>query len=280
LKKPIDTGFFNYDLFFRPTGSGVFELRSFLGGGAFVLPQLETAMQDMWHQGLRHLVRPHRRSKSAAQWRRCRSARLWPKRQARRGHAARRQYHPCGVGASLRQYARPRRLRESVNAFGETFRYNLDRNLESTDFQMGLDLGRRGLLSPNDILVLGVLGGFVNGTLDYDSISRAFDFEGGQVGGYATYLRGGLFVDTLANVHLFDVDTHSTMGFPGSLNAATVGVRTDSGYRFGSFKSGAFIEPLATIAVNWAEIDGPRRQQGVVRRRSRRQRPPRPPCRH
>jgi autotransporter family porin len=51
LKKPIDTGFFNYDLFFRPTGSGVFELRSFLGGGVFVLPQLETAMQDMWHQG-------------------------------------------------------------------------------------------------------------------------------------------------------------------------------------------------------------------------------------
>ena len=31
LKKPIDTGFFNYDLFFRPTGSSVFELRSFLG---------------------------------------------------------------------------------------------------------------------------------------------------------------------------------------------------------------------------------------------------------
>jgi hypothetical protein len=22
-----------------------------LGGGAFVLPELETAMQDMWHQG-------------------------------------------------------------------------------------------------------------------------------------------------------------------------------------------------------------------------------------
>ncbi|HET7446576.1 MAG TPA: hypothetical protein VFJ49_01415, partial [Methyloceanibacter sp.] len=57
------------------------------------------------------------------------------------------------------------------------------RNLENTDFQMGLDLGRRGLLSPSDILVFGVLGGFVNGTLDYDNISRAFDFEGGQVGG-------------------------------------------------------------------------------------------------
>ena len=62
--------------------------------------------------------------------------------------------------------------------------------------------------------MFGVLGGFVNGTLDYDNSSRAFDFEGGQVGGYATYLRGGLFVDTLANVHLFDVDTHSTMASP------------------------------------------------------------------
>src|SRR5215831_1047114 len=114
--------------------------------------------------------------------------------------------------------------RESVNAFGETFRYNLDRNLEHR-LPDGAGPRQEGSPLPNDILVFGVRGGFVNGTLDYDNISRAFDFEGGQVGGYATYLRGGLFVDTLANVHLFDVDTHSTMGFPGSLNAATVGVR-------------------------------------------------------
>ena len=33
-----------------PTGSGVFELRSFPGAGAFVLPQLVTAAQDIWHQ--------------------------------------------------------------------------------------------------------------------------------------------------------------------------------------------------------------------------------------
>jgi hypothetical protein len=31
--------------------------------------------------------------------------------------------------------------------------------------------------------------------------------------------------------------------------ATTVGVRTDSGYRFGSFNGGAFIEPLAAIAI-------------------------------
>ena len=47
-----------------------------------------------------------------------------------------------------------------------------------------------------------------------------------------------------------------TLGFPNSLDATTVGVRTDSGYRFGSFDGGAFIELLATISVNWADING------------------------
>ena len=46
------------------------------------------------------------------------------------------------------------------------------------------------------------------------------------------------------------------MGFPSSLDANTVGLRTDTGYRFGSFNGGAFLEPLATISVNRADIDG------------------------
>ena len=103
--------------------------------------------------------------------------------------------------------------------------------------------------------MFGALGGFIHSDLDYDAINRIFSFDGGQVGGYATYLRGGLFVDTLVNVHLMQLDTR-TLGFPNPLNATTVGVRTDSGYRFGSFHGGAFIEPLATISVDWADIDG------------------------
>jgi hypothetical protein len=55
---------------------------------------------------------------------------------------------------------------------------------------------------------------------------------------------------------LMEIDTGHSLGFPGSLDATTVGVRTDSGYRFGSFNGGAFIEPLAIIAINWADIDG------------------------
>ena len=95
-----------------------------------------------------------------------------------------------------------------------------------------------GLLSDDDILVFGALGGFVHSNLDYDAINRLFQFEGGQVGGYATYLRGGLFVDTLLDVHLLQIDT-KTLGFPNSLDTTTRwGLGTDSGYRFGIVQRG------------------------------------------
>ena len=72
-----------------------------------------------------------------------------------------------------------------------TYRYNLSRNLETFDFQGGIDLGKRGLLSDNDILVFGALGGAVHADLDYDALANVnFAFDGGQVGGYATYLHG------------------------------------------------------------------------------------------
>ncbi|MDJ0513285.1 MAG: autotransporter outer membrane beta-barrel domain-containing protein, partial [Methyloceanibacter sp.] len=50
LLEPIDTGLFDYDLFFVPTNSGFWELRSFPGGSAHALPKLLTAAQDLWHQ--------------------------------------------------------------------------------------------------------------------------------------------------------------------------------------------------------------------------------------
>jgi hypothetical protein len=53
---------------------------------------------------------------------------------------------------------------------------------KSIDFQSGIHLGKRGLLSDNDIFVFGALGGFVHSDLDYDAINRIFSFNGGRVG--------------------------------------------------------------------------------------------------
>ncbi|MGZ8400280.1 MAG: autotransporter outer membrane beta-barrel domain-containing protein, partial [Methyloceanibacter sp.] len=261
LKKPIDTGIFDYDLFFRPTGSGIFEFKSFLGADAFVLPQLITAAQDMWHSGSDTWF------DRTADLRVLLNGGVSP--TAYDPNAKYAEGAPATPGITPAVWVRgagnwlDREDSETVTAYGRSYKYNLNRDLETIDFQTGIDLGKRGLFSDNDILVFGALGGFVHADLDYDSINRAFDYGGGQVGGYATYLRGGLFVDTLLNVHLLEIDTKTlgfpdskTLGFPDSLNATTVGLRTDTGYRFGSFNGGAFLEPLATLSVNWADIDG------------------------
>ncbi len=250
---PIDTGFFDYDLFHIPRGSADWVLKSYLGAGAFVLPQLTTAAQDLWHAG-------------ASTW----FDRTADLRVLLAGGAGPSAYAPTGSklddgvqapGAVPAVWMRgsgswlDRDDSETVRAHGRTYQYNLDRELETFDFQVGLDLGTRDVLGAGDILVFGALGGFVHANLDYEQIARGFDLSGGQVGGYATYLNGGLFVDTLLNVHFLEVDT-PVLGFPKSLDATTIGLRTDAGYRFGSFTGGAFIEPLATIAVTWADLDG------------------------
>ncbi|MGV1013755.1 MAG: autotransporter outer membrane beta-barrel domain-containing protein [Methyloceanibacter sp.] len=251
LSRPIDTGFFDYDLFFEPTNSGIFVLKNFPGPGAALLPQLVTAPQDIWYL-------------SSSTW----FDRTADLRVLLNGGAAPAAYDPA-LGSQAGPHSASftpavwvrgsgswldRDKSETVSAFGKTYRFSLDRELDIIDWQMGLDLGHRGLFAPDDILVFGVLGGFVHADLDYQHLVRSFDFSGGQVGGYATYLRGGLFVDTLLNVHLLELETQ-TLGFPNSLDVSTVGLRTDTGYRFGSFSGGPFIEPLATLLVTWANIE-------------------------
>lgn len=250
LEKPIDTGFFDYDLYFTPTGSGVWSLKSFLGEGAFVLPELITAAQDSWHQ-------------SSSTW----FDRTADLRVLLNGGAALAESEddkslaPRGQSITPAVWVRAsggvldRDASAGVTAYGRDYRFDLDRSLETFDVQSGIDLGKRGLLAADDILVFGALGGFVRSDLDYDAIPRLFNFSGGEVGGYATYLRGGLFVDTLLNVQFLGLKTQTT-GFPSTLSATTAGVRTDAGYRFGSFRGGPFVEPLATIAVDWAGIEG------------------------
>jgi len=253
LAQPIDTGFFNYDLFFTPTGSGYWSLKSSPGGGAYLLPQLVTAAQDIWHEG-------------SSTW----FDRTADLRVLVAGGPSPTAYDPGGksLGPGGPDNLTPAVWARgsgswlshddsaSTSASGRTYNYNLDRDLETMDFQMGLDLGKRDVLSQGDALVFGVVGGFVQANLDYDNLVRQFDFNGGQVGAYATYLKGGLFVDTLFNAHLYELNPNATLGFPSSLSASTLGVRTDTGYRFGSFSGGAFLEPLATIEVMWANIDG------------------------
>jgi outer membrane autotransporter protein len=248
LAKPVDAGAFDYDLFFVPTGSGFFELRSFPGGGSHHLPHLVTAVQDIFHIGtetwfdrtadLRVLLNGGVPAGGGG------------------GDAARAgtSFTPAvwvkGSGNWLEQDDKA-----TTSAYGRSYRYNLDRELDVWNLEGGIDFGKKNVLSKGDALVLGLLGGAVAANLDYDELLRHFHFSGGEAGVYATYLNRGLFVDTLFKAALLEIDPTGALGFSGPVDATAGGVRTDSGYRFGGFNGGAFIEPLATIAVVWSDLD-------------------------
>ena len=249
LKKPVDAGLFEYDLFFKPTGSGIFELKSLPGGGSHVLPHLLTNIEDVFHVGTE----------------------TWFDRTADLRvllHGGGAPYPPQtgddatapGVSITPAVWVRGsgnwigRDGTETTKEYGRTYEYDLRSDLSVEDFQTGIDLGKRDLLSQGDILVFGVLGGWVHGDVDFDGVNRQFNMSGAQAGAYATYLKGGLFVDTLFKADILKHE-QQTVEFPGSLDATSFGVRTDTGYRFGSFRGGAFIEPLATIGVIWSDLE-------------------------
>ncbi|MEZ5828714.1 MAG: autotransporter outer membrane beta-barrel domain-containing protein [Hyphomicrobiales bacterium] len=253
LEKPIDAGFFDYDLFFRPTGSGIFELKNHPGGGSHILPHLVTVTHDTFHNttetwfdqstDLRVLL---------ARGSMCSDG------QARAQDDVRcQQLYNFTPGVWVRGAGAWFDLQDNAKttANGRTYKYDLERNLDIWLVESGIDLGKRDLFADGDILVFGVLGGAVESSLDYKSLVRTFTLRGGEAGAYATYLNGGLFVDTLFKAIFGKLDPHDVPGFPNKLDNNTYGFRTDTGYRFGGMRWGPFFEPLATIAVSWNDID-------------------------
>jgi autotransporter family porin len=251
---PIDAGLVAYDLFFTKTGSGFFELRTIPDGhtGSFLLPELTTASQDVFFatsetwfdrsadlRVLLHGGGPGVQMSSSAPADEADGLSFNPAIWARGGGALLNQGDTAGA-----------------TAYGRSYNFNLNRDLEIMNFESGIDLGKRDFLTDGDILVFGVLGGAIQASLDYDNILRQFSYEGGEVGVYATYLHGGLFVDTLAKADLLTLDPREVKGFPDTLDDTNVGGRVDTGYRFGGFNGGMFVEPLATIAVAWANVEG------------------------
>jgi autotransporter family porin len=250
LEKPIDVGLFEYDLHFVRTNSGFFELRSHAGGGSHVLPHFATAAQDIFFVG------------NDTWFDRSADLRVLLNGGAPAGYHPNAQYvngaqpgiTPAvwvkGSGTWLEQDDKAQ-----TESFGRVYRYDLNRDLDVAHFQTGVDFGAFDVLSQGDMLIYGVLGGAILGDLDYNQIARQFDVTGGEVGAYATYLKGGLFVDTLLKADFVEFDPNGALGLPGSFDSTAWGVRTDAGYRFGSFRRGLFFEPLATIAFNWVGVE-------------------------
>ncbi|MDJ0513255.1 MAG: hypothetical protein QNJ62_07400, partial [Methyloceanibacter sp.] len=144
LVEPIDTGLFDYDLFFVPTNSGFWELRSFPGGSAQALPKLLTAAQDLWHQT------------SATWFDRTADLRVVLNGGSAPGGAptydgSSNGLTPGGLTPGVWMKGGGSRLDRdgsaTTSAYGRTYNYDLDNEFSSFDLQVGVDMGQYDVLS-------------------------------------------------------------------------------------------------------------------------------------
>jgi outer membrane autotransporter protein len=141
----------------------------------------------------------------------------------------------------------------STTILGTTFGVDTSYNQDVYGVLGGADFGREAVLSPGDVAVFGIMGGYVTSDLDFKAFPAKFRYEGGTVGFSSTYIRGGFFIDSLTKADFLDID----LSFPGadsvSTSALTFGSMTNVGYRFDGALG--FIEPLATFAYARTSFD-------------------------
>lgn len=118
-------------------------------------------------------------------------------------------------------------------------------------FQAGIDHEFEGTVA-DGVLIAGVLGGYVTSKANFDN-GDSVKFTGPQVGVYASWVKGGLYVDGLVKGDFLKAD-YNLAGVDAGTDSTTIGVRVESGYRFLT-STGMFIEPNASLAYANTKID-------------------------
>ena len=243
---PIDTGLFNYDLYldktpgYTPAGypdTATWLLASTPNARAFELPAITSGVEALWNT-------------SAATW----HDRTTDLRKVALGSPSPQQ--PNGVWVNAFGSAMSTSGTDRVTLFGQTSSYkgNYDQNIYG--FLAGVD--RSISAGANGEVVLGLLGGYLGSDMDFKSTSSQTNMSGGTAGAYATYLNGGLFVDSLFKADFVNVDHSTNYGGPhskASTDAVTLGGVVDTGYRVQPAGQNAYVEPLATLAYSSSNLD-------------------------
>lgn len=248
---PVDKGLFQYDLALNPDNEWV--LASAPSQHFFELPSLVSATQAMWQN----------------------SAGVWLDRTAdlRSAFSA-----SCdgGVSGGLKDspsvcspsvtpgaWAKVIGTTVSTNQnhqaaiFDNAYDYKIETRQRGYGVVAGFDFGRDVQAANGPAAwMFGLMAGYLKSDLDFDSSSTNAGFEGALVGGYASYISGGWFLDAkiVANIGDMDYSVYAMgTGVKDSANFTSIGGVLDTGYRFNS--GATFIEPGATLSYVSTDLD-------------------------
>lgn len=237
---PIDRGLFRYDLFLdepdspAPAGSKSWVLASYADGSAYALSEFAGLAQGIWNTTSDSWID--------------RAGDLRVSSQQGPGDPAKK----TGIWGRFIGNGAERSTERTITPF-QNQSVTIDTGYDQTlwGFQVGLDHEFEGNVA-DGVLIAGVLGGYVSSNADFNS-GDSVRFSGPQVGVYASWVKGGLYVDGLVKGDFLKAD-YNVAGSDSDTDSTTIGVRVETGYRYFT-STGMFIEPNASLAYAHTSID-------------------------
>jgi hypothetical protein len=232
---PIDTGMFTYDLYRK--GPEEWVLASAPNHAFFELPSITSAAQSIWHSVAGGWLDRTADLRTALEGT-CDVGSLKDPTVGCKKPAS-------GAWAKVLGSSESRSTGHSFTVLNTTQRTSVDTQLEGGGVIGGYDF-IRSTDDGSGIWLAGVMGGYLRSNLDFNSSPTGAKFEGGAVGGYLTYLRGGWFLDGQVLANVGSVDYSGSFSEKDHSNVTSIGGVLDTGYRvaYGS----TFIEPGATLS--------------------------------
>ncbi len=237
---PIDRGLFRYDLFLdepgapAPAGSKSWVLASYADGSAYALAEFAGLAQGIWNTTSDSWIDRAGDLRVSSQ--------QGPDDPAKKS----------GIWGRFIGNGAERSTEKTITPF-QNQSVTIDTGYDQTlwGFQVGIDHEFEGNVA-DGVLIAGVLGGYVSSNADFNS-GDSVRFSGPQVGVYASWVKGGLYVDGLVKGDFLKAD-YNVAGSDSDTDSTTIGVRVETGYRYFT-STGMFIEPNASLAYAHSSID-------------------------
>lgn len=228
---PLKAGLYTYDLVYDVTGAGAdFLLEASADQNAMQLPQAVTGAQNIFLDTAQSWVE---RQNQLRDWQHARAADA---------------PDMSGLWLTVRgsQVSNDSTGHVAGSGLGKGFDTSFDQSI--AQIAGGADFGAR---LAGGTLLFGAVADYFASNQDLQA-STSINYQGGSIGGYATFLRGGFFADTLAKADFF-VENYDSTGDSASPQGRSYGLRSDVGYRFDS--GAAYAEPVVSLAAAWTTVD-------------------------
>jgi hypothetical protein len=230
----LDKGLFMYDLILDPA-TKQHELVGVPDGEAFEFTTLGQAAQSAWYQ----------------------TTGAWSDRQADlRDQAGDISQNGYGVWMRISGGAASRDKTSTFTLKGTTWSFDTGYDQNTSSLMTGVDF-----VAPTSggIWLVGGMVGYVDSDVSFNASSTVASMEGFDIGGYATYLSDGLFVNAVVNANNLDLSWQAPSLAPAGSNIfrsklKSLGGQVEGGKTFALGGSG-FFEPLASLSYVKTTID-------------------------